>query len=155
AYQLADAGIGTDGGEDLGAKQQLGEQRLYQAGRLVKGLAAPEGLNPRECLLADGLGDRWVTADGSRHLLWRKGLVEQELYKTSSLAFDEPLRGEGRGVPDLYSPIPTGRSEAVAIGAERHARDPVGVTFEGKGFLPGGRVPDLDGLILTRRSEAA
>jgi hypothetical protein len=37
--------------------------------RLLTGLAAPERLNPGECLLADGLGDRWVTTNGGRHLL--------------------------------------------------------------------------------------
>src|SRR5262249_41664637 len=57
--------------------------------------------------------------------------------------------------PDLHGLILTGRGEAAAIRAERHAPDPVRVTFEGEGFLPGGRVPDLHGLITTGGSEAA
>src|SRR5262249_41434401 len=135
AYRRTEAVIGADCSKDLGAQQWLGEQRLYQAGRLVADLAAPEGLNPGECLLAYGLGDRWVATDGSRHLIERKRLDEQELYQTPGLALDEALRSEGRGVPDLHRLIPTGRGEAAAVRTERQATDLVGVSFEGEGFL--------------------
>src|SRR6266852_3252473 len=65
AYQLMEAGIGTERSEDLGAQHRLGEQRLYQAADVV----APEELNPAERLLPHRLGDRWVPEDGGRPLI--------------------------------------------------------------------------------------
>ena len=46
------------------------------------------------------------------------------------------------------------RGEATAVGAEDHARDPFGVETKHERLVAGGRVPDLDGLVVTGRCDA-
>src|SRR5207244_6679367 len=46
-----------------------------------------------------------------------------------------------------------GRSQLLAVGAERHAGDRVGVAVKGERFLTGRRVPNLQGLVIAPRDE--
>src|SRR4051812_40714202 len=61
-----------------------------------------------------------------------------------------PQQHTGRGgarVPDPDGPVDAPRGEAPAVGAERHAEHARRMPTEGEDFLPGRRVPQLDGRV--------
>src|SRR5271165_1181910 len=58
------------------------------------------------------------------------------------------------GVPDLDRLIEAGRGDAASVGAERHAINVIGVSFERELLLARHGVPDLDRLIPTGRCDA-
>src|SRR5262249_39757640 len=74
--------------------------------------------------------------------------------------------GEGQGflaalvpsewgpIPDANGPVEAGRSEAVAVRAERHTHAPVGVTTQDEYLPTGRRVPDARRLVFAARSKA-
>src|SRR6266542_450781 len=64
------------------------------------------------------------------------------------------LRSYGSGVPHLHRLVPTPRDDALAVGGERHALDPVGVPLEGERLLPRLRVPHLHRLVPAPRHDA-
>src|SRR6185503_9095552 len=68
-----------------------------------------------------------------------------------SLALVPPERSR---VPDADRPIGAGRCEAQAVGAERHAPAPVGVSAQAENLPSGGCVPDTDRLVFAARSQA-
>src|SRR5262249_59994672 len=74
--------------------------------------------------------------------------------------------GEGQGflaglvlpewgpIPDANGPVEAGRSEAVAVRAERQTVAPGGVTTQGEDLPTGRRVPDAHRPVLAARSKA-
>jgi hypothetical protein len=54
-------------------------------------------------------------------------------------------------VPHTHGAIPAARDEPLAVGAERHARDPVFVSAEGTQFLAAGQVPEANAYVVWRR----
>src|SRR4029079_9642119 len=56
-------------------------------------------------------------------------------------------------IPDANGPVEAGRSEAVAVRAERQTLAPVGVPTQDEYLPTGRRVPDAHGLVFAARSK--
>src|SRR5262249_15277816 len=72
-----------------------------------------------------------------------EGLFGQKPHQAPGLALHALWQSKLRGVPHLYRLIMAGRGQALAVGAEGHARDPAGVPREGEGLLAAGGIPHL------------
>src|SRR5207253_7412658 len=82
-----------------------------------------------------------IPGPGEALAVWAKRDAENEAAET--LVAECKALLAGTRIPDFDRPVPAGRGEPCAVGAETHAGDRFGVSAKGNKLLTGGRIPDL------------